>query len=243
MKKLFAIALFSLLMIQLKAQNNEKVLNSYDIALAGGSSGFSPALGISKTYGFGRSNQFKVGFGLRYTGFFSGKETFARTAPAKLTSGKNALAALFSEDIVSQIDTFNLQKIQTNAVNLNIHLGYAITSKLDVGFNIDALGFTFGGKQTGGFVAKTSDATGLSNNGKSFSATPTAFNLLLISDSDIGSLNSELFVRYWVTPKIGIRAGASFQFVEYKSEKKLAFDNDRFRSKQLLPLLALTVKL
>jgi hypothetical protein len=224
------------------AQNDEKKITTADIALAAGS-GFSPAIGLSKTFGIGQKNKFKIGYGIRYTGFFASKEIMARTAPAKLTSGKSALAALFSEDIVSQIDTISLTKTQTHAINLGIHLGYALSKKLDIGFNIDAIGLTFGGAQSAKFIGNNSDVTGKSNNNKTFSASPSKFNLLLISDSDLGSLNSEIFARFWVTEKVGIRAGASFQFVEYTTKSKLAFDNDRFRSKQLLPMVALTVKL
>lgn len=218
----------------------QKSYRAADVALAGGS-GFSPALSYTHFYGVGQKGKFKIGWGVRFTSLFA-SDVQARTAPASLTSGKQSLAALFSEDIVTQIDTFRLDKIGTNALNLSINLQYSVTPKLELGFNIDAIGFTFGGKQTGTFIAKQSDATGKSNNGKTFSAKPTTFNLLLISDSDYGSLNSELYGRYWVSDKIGIRAGLSFQFVEYTTDKKLAFDNDRFRRKNLLPLVAVSYK-
>jgi hypothetical protein len=71
-------------------------------------------------------------------------------------------------------------------------------------------------------------------------AKPTAFNLLLISDSDIGSLNSELYARYWINDRFAVRVGASFQFIEYKTDKNLTFENDRFRHKALLPFVAIT---
>jgi hypothetical protein len=64
-----------------------------------------------------------------------------------------------------------------------------------------------------------------------------------VSDNDLGSLNSELYARYWVNDKIGFRAGLSFQFVEYTTDKVLTFENDRFRTKNLLPMLAISYKL
>ncbi|MFN8353994.1 MAG: hypothetical protein U0Y10_06105 [Spirosomataceae bacterium] len=218
----------------------QRSYQAVDVALAGGK-GFSPALSYTHLYGVGAKGKFKVGWGIRLTSFFA-SSVRTRTAPATLTSGKQGLAALFSEDIANQIDTLTLDKAQTNALNASIHLQYSVVPKLEVGFNIDAIGFTFGGSQTGKFIANQSDATGKSNNGQTISARPTAFNLLLISDSDYGSLNSELYARYWASDKIGIRAGLSFQFSEYTTNRKVAFDNDRFRSKTLLPMLAVSYR-
>lgn len=207
-----------------------------DLALAAGQS-VSPAFSYSRLHG----KRFKFGAGIRLTSYFGGAAD-ATTAPAKLTSGKASLAALFSENIPTQIDTFRLGSTQTNALNLNLQLQYSITDKLELGFNIDAIGVTFGGEQSGRFTARQSDAAGQANNGATVTAKPASFNLLLISDSDLGSLNSELYARYWLNDHWGVRAGLSFQFVEYKTSRKLAFDNDRFRSKILLPMLAVSYK-
>jgi hypothetical protein len=212
-----------------------------DLGLSAGS-GFTGALSYNKFYGVGKSGKFKVGWGLRFNTHFADQNDY-RTAPAKLTSGKSSIVALFSEDIVGQIDTLRLSSPQVNSLNLSIHLQYALLKKLEVGFNIDALGFSFGGQQRGQFIARQSDATGRSNNGNSsITAKPTTLNALLISDSDIGSLNSELYARYWLTDKWAVRAGLSFEFWEYTTTQKLAFDNDRFRNKILLPLVAVSYR-
>jgi hypothetical protein len=237
-KKIVGVFCFMVFALSVKSQN----FKSLDVALAKGSGSTSVALGLEKMYGIGKNEKIKIGYGIRYTGFWGNKLDF-RTAPASLTSGKASIVALFSDDIVSQIDTFKIQNVQTNAINLNIRLAYNLTKKMEVGFNIDAAGFTFGKNTSGVLQAIDSDNTGEANHNKSFSAKPTAFNLLLISDSDLGSLNSELYLRYWASEKFGIRVGGSFQFVEYTANQNLAFDNDRFRSKQLIPFLALTIKL
>ncbi|MEN9598311.1 MAG: hypothetical protein RL596_622 [Bacteroidota bacterium] len=75
-------------------------------------------------------------------------------------------------------------------------------------------------------------------------AKPTGFNLLLISDNDLGSLNSELFIRYKINNKWSIRGGTSFLFNEYKTNTKVqvqnGIENDRFRYKSLYGLVALS---
>ena len=213
-----------------------------DLAVSAGSGGSSAALSYTKMFAVGKKQAFRIGYGLRLTSF-SGTNQDYITAPANLTAGKSSLAAFFEpKKLETQLDTVRFGSVNTNSVNLSINLQYELTKKLEVGFNIDAIGVTLGGRKSGVVKAVQSDAQGKSNNGKTIAGVPTAFNLLLISDSDIGSLNSELYARYWVSKKIGLRAGASFQFSEYKTDSKVAYDNDRFRNKTLMPFVGISVK-
>ena len=185
-----------------------KIATTADVALSA-IGGFSGALSYQQFYGIGKANRFKVGWGVRLTSFV-GKDLDYITAPARLTSGETGPQVLFVENVLSNLDTLKLPRSQTNALNLAIHLEYSFR-KLDLGFNIDAIGATFGAEQTGTFLAKSTDSR---LSGTQQSAKPTVFNLLLVSDNDLGSLNSELYARYWISPKTGIRLGASFQFTE-----------------------------
>lgn len=237
MKKLSIFLFFIISSAQMYAQKLPDV-TSIDVAAAFGS-GFSPALSYSKLWGVGKNGKFKIGTGVRYTGYFAGK-TNTITAPAKLTSGETGPQVIFKENVIANIDTLQLNKLAVNYINIPIYLQYSFNTKLDIGFNIDAIGFSFGGSETGKYINTKSS--------KEFNATtqtakPTNFNLLLVSDNDLGSLNSELYLRYWIKPKIGLRLGASFQFAEYTTDKKLRLDNDRFRAKNLLPFIAVSFKL
>jgi len=205
--------------------------NYLDVALAAGNGG-SLALSYQSLYG----GRFKIGWGIRYTGF-AGKTTELVTAPAKLTSGKTNPSVLFSETIESNLDTLTLNKVRTNALNAVINLQFAISKRFEVGFNIDAIGLSFGAQQTGRFHSASESKT-LDNSAQT--AKPTSFNLLLVSDNDLGNLNSELYARYWLGDRVALRAGLSFNFVEYTTESKLTFDNDRFRYKSLLPMVAVS---
>jgi len=199
--------------------------------------GFSPALSYNYNWGLGKRGKFKIGTGIRFTYFAKGK-TDLITAPASLTSGEKGPQVLFTENILSNFDTLKVSKVGVGYINIPIHLQYSFSQKFEVGFNIDALGLSFGSKQSGTFYA--SDSRSL--NKTTQTAKPTTFNLLLVSDNDLGSLNSELYARYWVNDKIGFRVGLSFQFVEYTTDKVLTFENDRFRTKNLLPMLAISYK-
>jgi hypothetical protein len=194
-----------------------------DVALSFGN-GFSTAFSYNKLWGLGASKRFKIGAGVRLTSFFGSKLDFT-TAPANLTSKPE------------MVDTVNFASVQSNALNLNIQLQYSF-KKLDVGFNIDAIGASFGAGQSGTVAASTSTL-----NKSTQAAKLSSFNVLLVGDNDLGSLNSELYARYWFTEKIGLRVGGSFQFIEYTTDKVIAFDNQRFRLKTLQPFLALSIRL
>ncbi len=235
MKKILFL-IVTLLTINHLSFSQSKNQRYADVSIAAGS-GFSPALSYNYNWGLGKKGKFKIGTGIRFTYFAKGR-TDLITAPASLTSGEKGPQVLFTENILSNFDTLKVSKIGAGYINIPIHLQYNFSQKFEVGFNIDAIGISFGSKQSGTFYA--SDSRSL--NKSTQSAKPTFFNALLVSDNDLGSLNSELYARYWVNDKIGIRAGLSFQFIEYTTDKVLTFENDRFRTKNLLPMIAISYK-
>jgi hypothetical protein len=204
-----------------------------------GSGEFSTALSWSHYHGIGAKKRFKVGYGLRLTNYFGSKQDYI-TAPAKYTSGKESFAALFSETIEANLDTVNVKSAQINALNAGIYLAYTppiLKDKLELGVNIDAIGFSFAGSQQGFFTGQ-----GIYNQAN-VRAKATAFNLLLISDSDLGSLNSEWYLRYWIKPKWAVKVGYGFLFTELTTSDKVqpipntTEFNDRFRRKSAMLML------
>lgn len=247
MKTLLLFAV-TLLPISLLAQVNQapvtnrfpdfkRITQTIDLGLATTGDFTTTALSINRLHGLGRSHRFRIGYGLRLTSAF-GRDTDYRTAPANLTSGSQSIVALFSEDIVANIDTLRLPTTQVNSLNVSINLEYALTRRFDIGINIDAIGISVGARRTGTFIANAPTRSSLSGTRQEARVTP--FNILLISDSDRGSLNSEAYVRYHLNDRFSLRGGLSFQFSEYTTARKLTFDNDRFRSKNALPLLAVS---
>ncbi len=198
--------------------------NMAELSFATNGTQFSPTLSIQHLHGIGKKQNFKIGYGLRFGSYFSGKTDYS-TAPAKLT------------DAEANIDTVFISSPQVNSLNLFLVLQYTIFKKLDFGFNIDAVGFSFGGNQNGSYKLNKSQATSPSSNQI---AAPTTLNLLLTGDNDIGSLNSEFFVRYRFNSHWGIKGGFTFLFTEFTTENKLRLDNDRFRNKTGLAMLGVT---
>ena len=124
---------------------------------------------------------------------------------------------------------------QVNSLNLFIDLSYTFNAKWRAGFNIDAIGFSFGSSRQANYINGST--------GKITQASPTPFNVLLVSDNDRGSLNSELYVNYFINATWGLKAGAQFLFTEYTTITKVQVypeENDRFRNKSLLFCLGVT---
>lgn len=229
--KIVAVSLLSFLILNfnvlLAQKTSNKEGNAFSLTANIGASSFANSLAWTHVYGIGKNKRFKVGYGLRLTNLFGSDQNFT-TAPAKFTSGKSSIAALFSENIIANIDTIGLGKVQTNFINAGIYLNYTLPywkNRLELGVNIDAIGFTFGSKQNASY------------NNNTVSAKPSSFNILLISDSDVGSLNSEWYISYWASKNLKIKAGYEFLFTEYTTETKIQAipgttdRNDRFRLK------------
>jgi len=196
--------------------------NNFDLALATSGNQSLGALSWVHFHSVTKKKRFKIGYGIRFN-VSNGRNINFITAPANLTSN------------IKNIDTFYVSKYQNNFLNVSINLQYTIKEKFDIGFNIDAAGFSFGGKTKGKYNAYQS-----TDNGTIQSAVPTSLNLLLVGDNDIGSLNSELYFRYWFKPKWAIKAGASFAFTEYTTTNKLRLENDRWRNKSLMGMIGIT---
>ncbi len=177
----------------------------------------------------GKRKKWEAGLGFRWTTYFGTKTDFI-TAPAKLArTNTTPFLIFFAGQRTDYHDTLTVQRPLTHSANISINLGYNFTNKWYAGFNIDLIGFTFG---------RESSAILTSNGFTKIEpvAKPAAFNVLLTGDHDRGSLNSEFFVKYRITPKWGVRAIYQFVFVEYETKniQQVAPDgtlNDRFRNK------------
>lgn len=208
-----------------------------DVGLATKGSVTTVALSINRLYGLWQSRRFRIGYGLRLTSAF-GRNTDYKTAPPELVKGegKGSVIGLFTKDLDENIDTLRLPQTQGYSVNTSFNLEYVLSRRVELGFNIDVIGFTFGPTQNGTFIANSPVRSPLS--GTVQEARLTTFNVLLGDKSDRGSLNSEGYVRYRLNPRFSLRTGLSFQFNEYTTANKLTFGNDRFRSSNLRVLLA-----
>jgi len=234
---LIALLITTVIFGQEKKQDKNETpkLNLIDFSIGAGSQQFNFSGSFVHYWQVGKKKKLQLGIGGRLTSSFATDKYFT-TANAKLTSGKTGPGVLFADDIPANIDSFFVGKTQINSLNISFNSEYTLSKKLSVGFNIDLLGFSFGASKNGTYI----------NNGKNsiVGSKPTSFNVLLISDNDIGSLNSEFFIRYKLNNKWSLRGGTSFLFNEYKTNTKVqqtnGISNDRFRYKSLYALVGVS---
>jgi hypothetical protein len=197
----------------------------------------SLAAGVTHNWLLGKDQRFTIGVGARFTGYL-GRNQYYVTAPAKLTSNGTGPFVIFKENVTTNMDTFLIQKPNVYALNAMVNLGWKFSPKLYAGFNIDAIGFSFGGTRRGNYINGPF--------GQMTNSRVTTFNALLVSDNDLGTLNSELYARYMVNDKWGVRAGFQFLFTEYTTDtavQQFPEPNDRFRRKSLMFMIGTSLKL
>jgi hypothetical protein len=224
---LLFVLVFSL--TKVKGQDSEipKSINSINLSVGLGKDLFSGTVSWNKSIGLGSSNKFRLGYGVRFS-TLSGSNIGYTTAPAKLASD------------IAKVDTLNIAKPNTMALNALIDIQYKLSKKLALGFNIDAIGLGLGGKKTTSFISSDNKTGSFS---KTPEASPTSFNVLLVGNNDIGQLKSELYAEYNVSDKFGIRGGLDLTFSEYTSKVLLTQNNDRFRYKANMIFLGVSLKL
>jgi hypothetical protein len=230
MKKNLLTAFLGLVFMNFEAysQTGEHVTKYIDATFGVAKYQGTLSLSYVHTWRLGAKQKLGIGLGARFTSYLAANQYYT-TAPATLTSGSTSPTIIFQDNIQSNIDSFLIKSPQVNSVNLSINIDYRLSKTITAGFNIDAIGFSFGGSRTGNYINGAS--------GKILSATPTPFNILLISDNDKGSLNSEFYFKYLLNDKWGLKVGAQFLFTEYTTETKVQQfpePNDRFRNKSLL---------
>lgn len=239
MKKIISLTIALLSVLTSDAQSSFKQNHDFGLALSYAPKEFNVSLSWKQMHPITANQKFKLGYGVRFNGYISNDKDYV-TAPARLTSGEKGPQVLFIENIQENIDTFSVHNAQHNSVNATIFLEYDFTDKWGIGFNIDAAGLSFGGSREGTIISSNSP----SSTPEVINAKPTPYNVLLISDNDIGMLNSELYGTFNVSSRLAINAGLTFMFTEFQTEKKIVYNgnNDRFRYKSLMGMISINFK-
>ncbi len=217
--------LLLLLSVSIGAHAQQAITKSIDLVIAVAKYQGTFSAAYVHNWNLGKKKKIIIGFGGRMTGYVGANQYYI-TAPAKLTSGKSGPGVFFVENIEENIDTFLIAKPRVVSLNAMINLGYHVTEKLALGFNIDAIGFSLGNNPRGNYIN--------GSQGQNVESKPTSFNLLLVSDNDLGSLNSEFYGKYKLNDKISLKAAFQFLFTEYTTEtpvQQFPEPNDRFRNK------------
>lgn len=203
-----------------KANSRKRKLNwhhNFTAAVGFGDNHLAGSLGWAYLRGLGKYQRLKIGPGIRLNGIW-GDNIHYTSAPPRLAK---------DEELT---DTLQLKDPFLGAVNLGLYASYDITTRLTIGFNIDAIGLSIGGKKEGDLYASTLPVSPLFVPENK----PTSFNALLGGNNDLGTLNSEFYVAYGLSQKFYIKLGIQYLFTEYKTPEKFVNDNDRYRAKSTL---------
>lgn len=217
--------IFILSAITLTAHAQDRSVKYFEGTLALGKSQGSLAFAYHYGWKIGKKQKLELGTGLRLTGYLGHNQHY-RTAPASITSGSTGPGVIFTDDIPANIDTVLFSAPNSYMLNLMITINYRLAAKWQAGFNIDAIGFSFGGTRSGTYINGTTTFNTAAN--------PTPFNLLLVSENDLGSLNSEMYVRYSIGGPWSLKLAYQLLFTEYTTETAVQTypePNDRFRNK------------
>lgn len=231
MKRIIGIWFCLFIAAGVAAQEDNKGVNRFiDLTGTIGSSQGSAALSFVHNWKLGKKQKFEIGLGARWTGYSGSKKDFLTAGPAKHTrSFTTPFLIFFAGQNEANFDTLAVQRPLTHSLNITANLGYTISPKWHAGFNIDLIGFTIGRKSPGVF---TSDGETMIDP----ATKPAAFNLLLTGDHDLGTLNSEFFLKYKIAGHWQLKAVYQFIFIEYETQTVHQQipggpQNDRFRNK------------
>lgn len=224
------LLLLSSSIVTAQSKSEKKVNRFADLAITAGTSQGTAALSYVHNWKIGKKQKWEIGFGARLTSYFGTKKDYITAGPARLTRSHSIpFLIFFAGQETQNWDTLNVQRPFTTSLNSSINFGYHLSKKWSAGFNIDLIGFTIGRKTSG---ILTSNGTTRNDS----EVKPSAFNLLLTGDHDLGSLNSEFFLTYKLNNQWSLRGIYQFYFSEYKTNNLVQVTSDgtsidRFRNK------------
>ncbi len=151
-----------------------------------------------------------IGTGARFNSF-GGKDIYLVSSKAGIYKTTDEDSILAPAPAIYSVNTF-------------LNIGYQITPKLQAGFDIDVIGLSFGPNGSPTFISNGQEQT--------IKVNPTPINTLGINASNIGSLLSNIYVRYNITSRWGLCLSSQKTYAEIKTEEVLQTEpttNQRFR--------------
>ena len=197
---------------------NRQLLEETGLSLAVGGNFFAPSLFYQHSWRLGAKQRWDLTYGARITSYFGSDIHHASAPPAYY--GDPSL-----EDSVFVVSP--------RMSNVAIYIGatYSIRNKVPIGFNIDAIGYTFGGDLEGVYTGD-----GVST---PVTVNPGSITALLVGANDIGMLKAEFFVGYRINNFFTVRAGINNMYTEVRTPTELQVGNTRYRAENMGGLISI----
>ena len=217
MKRIRLIVLFLLLgSIPAFSQSLSRVTSGLDLGLGYKDEQWVPAAMYHQELSLSNFSWFRVTWGVRTWGYYAGR--------TNLIPQNNALSR----------DTLQFGKITSNGASFL--LGATIRLwKFDIGANTDVLGFAFGVKRNGLYTKPSLfQGEGAEYYNKYVASGPASINFLpLFLDKQNGQ--SEVFLRFWITERVGLKLGYIQGRITYATPVKLDNGQKRFSTTYGVP--------
>lgn len=188
----------------------------------------------------GRRGIFQIGWGGKLS-HVRGNDLDFTTAPARLTKEKTGLSGLNGTTLLRNIDTLQISAGITS-FNFSLSAQISLFGRIDLGASADILGLAFGTRRAGYYSGSKgfSKIDSLNVHQTYQQARPTPVSIQLLGDNTIGNLNTELYARLHITPRVGLKVSYLFTTNEYQTTRILVDDNRRFRFRSEMIFIGLT---
>lgn len=217
------VALFLLSTVGSQAQYVSRVTSGVDLGTGYDDKAWAPSVMYHQNLSINGFSWFNLSWGVRTSAFYTGAKTLL--PPNNIAGG----------------DSLKFGKLTSNS--LSVLAGITLRfGKFDIGANTDLFGIAIGLKRKG-YYLKNSFPQGEDSEyyNTHVSSSPNFFNVVPLA-ADKNSGQSEIFLRYWFTQRVGVKVGYIHGRQTYKTEVKLA-NQDRFSTTYDMPYIAISFPL
>lgn len=225
--KILTTLLFITISCSLKAQSLSRVTSGVDVGLGYGydNKQWAPSGTYHQELSLKHFPWFNVGWGVRTWGFYTGRTDLFPKSSVAAAAG----------------DTMKYGNISTTGVSFLFGLNVKLW-RFDIGANTDLISVVFGPNRKGLYDAASISGAGSEYVQQHVNSTPNLFNTVpLLVDNQNGQ--SELYVRYWVTNRIGVKAAYVYGSVAYKTTVSLNGGQNLYSTTYGIPYLAVSFPL
>lgn len=206
------------------AQSISRVTSGIDLGLGYQDKVWVPSAMYHQELSLNNFSWFRIGWGVRTWGYYAGRTD------------------LLPKNISANSDTLKFGKITSNGISLLAGASVRLW-KFDIGANTDLIGVAFGVKRRGLYTNSSfEDGEGAEFYNAYVPSSPTILNVVPVLLSN-NSGQSEIFVRYWITERIGVKLGYVHGRVTYTSTEKLDGGQTRFSTTYGVPYAAISFPL
>jgi len=206
-------------------QSLSRVTSGVDLGLGYKDKAWVPSIMYHQNLSLSNFSWFQIGWGVRTWAYYAGRTDLAP-----------------KDNLLSGGDTLKFGKVTTNGISFLAGATVKLW-KFDIGANTDLIGVAFGVRRRGLYTKSSSvEGEGAEFYNAYVPSSPTPLNAVpLFLNNNNGQ--SEVFLRYWITPRVGIKVGYVHGRISYTATEKLDNGQKRFSTTYGVPYAALAFPL